>query len=411
VICTDVDKDKIYSLKNGQVPIYEPGINELIANNVKAGKLTFSTDIDEAVQKSEVIFIAVGTPTLEDGSGSADLQYLFLAAKTVAKAMNSYKVIVTKSTVPVGTADKLKELIKQNSEFDFDVVSNPEFLKEGSAIIDFMKPDRIVIGADSQKAAEIMQDIYKPFTRNFHPIIIIDVKSAELAKYASNCFLAAKISFINEIANICEKTQANIDNVRKAIGADKRIGYEFLYNGIGYGGSCFPKDVRALIATAKNSGYVPQFLEAVEKVNEFQKTTLFDKISAHYKDGIQGLTFAVWGLSFKPNTDDMREAPSVNVINALLEKGAKIKAFDPVATENARSIFKDKISYAQNIEDALDNADALIIFTEWNEFRNVSDGLLKLKMKGNVVFDGRNLYDPELMKEQGIIYYSMGRLQ
>ncbi|MDR2427091.1 MAG: UDP-glucose/GDP-mannose dehydrogenase family protein [Endomicrobium sp.] len=408
VICVDMDETKIRMLENGHMPIYEPGISELIADNVKSGKLLFSNDITIAVQKSSVIFIAVGTPAAQDGS--ADLKYVFMAAEAIAKAINSYKVIATKSTVPVGTSEKIRELIKRDSNYDFDVVSNPEFLKEGSAINDFMKPDRIVIGADCAKAAEIMQRIYEPFTKNFHPIIVIDVKSAELTKYASNSFLATKISFINEIANICEKTHANIDSVRKAMGADKRIGYEFFYNGIGYGGSCFPKDIRALISTAKSSNYVPHILEAVEKVNEFQKLTLFNKIVSHYKDKIEGLTFAVWGLSFKPNTDDIREAPSINVINKLLDKGAEVKAFDPVAMNNAKEALKGRIYFMQKKEDALDKADALIIFTEWNEFKNIPNGLLKSKMKGNVVFDGRNLCSSVSMKEQGMIYYSMGRL-
>ena len=407
VICADINKEKIAMLNNGQIPIYEPGLTELIAKNIKEERLTFSCDITESVKKSDVIFIAVGTPM--GSAGEADLSYVFAAAKTIGKALNGYKVIVTKSTVPVGTAEKVKNIIKENTKHDFDVASNPEFLKEGTAIDDFMKPDRIVIGVDSDRARKIMENMYETFTRTFHPIIVMDVKSSEMTKYAANCFLATKISFINEIANICEKTGANIDNIRKGIGADKRIGYEFLFPGVGYGGSCFPKDVRALIFAGQEYGYKSALLTAVEDVNFKQKSVIAKKILNHYSNDIKNLTFAVLGLSFKPKTDDMREAPSITIINSLLEKGAKISAFDPVAVNEAKKIFGDKITYAKNPYAAAENTDALILVTEWNEFRNLSFKKLKETMKGLVVFDGRNIYNPEEAKQEGFTYYAIGR--
>ena len=415
VTSVDIDETKIAMLKEGKIPIYEPGLAELMANNVKNNRITFSTDIDAAVKKAQVIFIAVGTPMSD--SGKADLQYVFSAAEKIAKAMNGYKVIVDKSTVPVGTAEAVRQIIQKHTKHDFDMVSNPEFLKEGTAIDDFMKPDRIVIGSDSPRAAEIMREIYEPFLRTFRPIIQMDIKSAEMTKYAANCFLAAKISFINEISNLCEKAGADINCVREGIGADKRIGYEFLFPGVGYGGSCFPKDVRALIHTAKTLGYETALLKAVDEVNEAQKSSLVEKILTHYgkkpsPDALKGFVFCIWGLSFKPKTDDMREAPSVVIIDKLLDMGACIRVFDPVAMDEAKKIFKkneDAIFYGANQYETAQGADALLLITEWNEFRKVSFEILKEKMKGRVIFDGRNIYSPELAAKLGFTYYGMGR--
>lgn len=415
VISVDIDAKKIAMLNAGQIPIYEPGLSELIGTNVKDGRLSFTTDIDAAVKKASVIFIAVGTPMSDDGK--ADLKYVFSAAQMIAKAMNGYKVIVDKSTVPVGTADGVRDIIKQNTKFDFDVVSNPEFLKEGTAISDFMKPDRIVVGSNSKKASDIMREIYEPFLRTFHPLIQMDIRSAEMTKYAANCFLATKISFINEISNLCEKSGADINLVREGIGADKRIGYEFLFPGVGYGGSCFPKDVRALIHTGKTQNYDTVLLKAVDGVNEAQKETLFQKVLDHYKkkestDALKGLTFCIWGLSFKPKTDDMREAPSVIIINKLINAGAGVQVFDPVAMEEAKKILGDneKIIYSKDQYDAISGADAMLLITEWNEFRRPSLTILKEKLKGKVIFDGRNIYNENLLRKEGFTYYGMGRV-
>jgi UDPglucose 6-dehydrogenase len=415
VISVDIDEKKIAMLKEGKIPIYEPGLAELMARNVKNNRIAFSTDIDAAVKKAQVIFIAVGTPMSD--SGEADLQYVFSAAEKIGKAMDGYKVIVDKSTVPVGTAEAVRQIIKKHTKCDFDMVSNPEFLKEGTAIDDFMKPDRIVIGVDSPKAAEIMKEVYEPFLRTFRPIIQMDVKSAEMTKYAANCFLAAKISFINEISNLCEKAGADINCVREGIGADKRIGYEFLFPGVGYGGSCFPKDVRALIHTAQTFNYETRLLKAVDEVNEAQKSALVEKILNHYgkkpsADALKDFVFCIWGLSFKPKTDDMREAPSVVIINKLLEMGASVRVFDPVAMDEAEKIFKQnspKIFYGADQYDTAQGADALLLITEWNEFRKVSFETLKEKMKGRVIFDGRNIYSSTAAAKEGFTYYGMGR--
>ncbi len=406
VICTDKIKEKIDMLNEGKVPIYEPGLEELIEKNVKEKRLSFTTDIGEAVRKSDIIFIAVGTPQSLDGS--ANLEYVFEAAETIAKNMNGYKLIVTKSTVPVGTQKKIKEIISRYTDFPFDVASNPEFLKEGAAIEDFMKPDRIIIGVESEKAEKILKELYAPFVRTEHPIIIMDPESAEMTKYASNAMLATKISFINEIANLCEKVGADVELVRKGMGFDRRIGFLFLFPGVGYGGSCFPKDIRAIIKMGEERGYEPELIKAVDHVNERQKKKLVEKAVAHF-GSLEKKHFAVWGLAFKPRTDDMREAPSITIINMLLERGATITAFDPEAMKTAREIFGDKISYAETPYDALKEADALFIVTEWNEFRNPDFERMKSLMKKPVIFDGRNLYKLETMKEYGFTYYAIGR--
>ncbi|MDR2708813.1 MAG: UDP-glucose/GDP-mannose dehydrogenase family protein [Elusimicrobiota bacterium] len=416
VICADVDKEKIAMLNSGKVPIFEPGLDEVIARNIKEKRISFSMDIDYAVKNSDVIFIAVGTPMSQ--TGEADLTYVFNAAKMIAKSMNGYKLIVDKSTVPVGTAQKVKEIISKNTKHEFDVASNPEFLKEGSAIEDFAKPDRVVIGVDSKKASQILHDIYEPFLRTFHPLIVMDVRSAEMTTYAANCFLATKISFINEISNLCEKAQADINLVREGIGADKRIGYEFLFPGVGYGGSCFPKDVLALIHTGKSFGYKTKLLEAVDEVNEEQKSVLVNKVLEHFqKENIEGaldgFTFCVWGLSFKPRTDDMRQAPSLVIIDRLIKLGACVQAFDPVAEESAKSIlgnYNGKLVYASSQYEACKNADALLLITEWSEFRKISFETLRQTMKGKVIFDGRNIYRPKNVRQEGFVYYGMGTL-
>ncbi|MDR2771929.1 MAG: UDP-glucose/GDP-mannose dehydrogenase family protein [Elusimicrobiota bacterium] len=417
VVNVDVNVQKIAMLNSGKVPIYEPGLDEMIKRNVEDGRLSFSTDIDGAIKKAEVIFIAVGTPMSD--SGEADLTYVFEAAKAIGKAMNGYKVVVGKSTVPVGTNDKVREIIKQQTKYDFDMASNPEFLKEGSAIDDFMKPDRIVIGTDSPKAMAAMNEIYAPFLRTFHPLIEMDIKSAEMTKYTANCFLATKISFINEISNLCERVGADINNVRKGIGADKRIGYEFLFPGVGYGGSCFPKDVCALIHVGKINDYSMEILKAVDDVNEKQKSILVEKTLKHYKkeaspEALSGLVFCIWGLSFKPRTDDIREAPALVIIDKLLSLGAKVKVFDPAAMKETKKLLGDldgKIIYAQDQYDATKGVDALFLITEWNEFRHISIETLKNNMKGKVIFDGRNIYDKEVLAKNGFTYYAMGQVQ
>ncbi len=407
VICVDNNEEKLEKLRNGVVPIYEPGLEELIKVNVAEDRLSFSSDLKTAVEKSLVCFIAVGTPQGEDGS--ADLQYVYQVAKQIGKSINDYKVIVDKSTVPVGTADKVTEIIKQETAHNFDVVSNPEFLKQGAAVDDFLKPDRVVIGSNSQKATEIMQELYAPFLRTGNPVIIMDVRSAEMTKYASNSFLAVKISYANEIANICEKVGANAEMVRIGMCSDKRIGSQFLFPGLGYGGSCFPKDVKALLKTAKDNGCDTQMLESADSINKLQRKLFVDKILKHFNNDVNGKTFAVWGLAFKPKTDDMREAPAITIINLLLEKGAKIQAYDPKAMESAKYHFADKITYAKNSYDAINDADALLLLTEWNEFRRPDFDRIKSTLKTPLIFDGRNQYDAKRMRERGFTYYSIGK--
>lgn len=418
VICMDVDAKKIGMLNSGEVPIYEPGLEELIKRNAASGRLSFTMDMVKAVRSAELIFIAVGTPPGDDGS--ADLKYVIGAAKEIGKHMNGYKIIINKSTVPVGTGDKVKAAITSLTKHKFDVVSNPEFLKEGAAVEDFMKPDRVVIGVESAKAKEIMQDLYAPLIRKGDRILIMDIKSAEMTKYASNAMLATKISFINEMANICAGLGADIDSVRRGMGYDKRIGFEFLFPGVGYGGSCFPKDVKALAQTALDIGVDAQLLKSVEAVNEHQKSLLSDMIVRHFsgtaglkraksKKPLTGKTIAVWGLSFKPKTDDMREAPSVIIINNLLRAGAVVNAHDPVATNEARKIFKNRINYMERDYEALRGADALAVVTEWSEFRAPDFMKMKKLMKKPVIFDGRNIYTKEELRKLGFMYYGIGR--
>jgi len=407
VICIDSNIEKVEQLKKGFVPIYEPGLEELIKYNVEENRLGFSTDLQAAVKKAQVCFIAVGTPESEDGS--ADLRAVIEVAKEIALAMNDYKVIVNKSTVPVGTAQKVAEVIKANTEYDFDVVSNPEFLKQGAAVSDFLSPDRVVIGSNSLRATAIMEELYSSFLKTENRVIIMDVKSAEMTKYTANAFLATKISFINEIANLCEKIGADIEMVRAGITTDKRIGNQFLFPGIGYGGSCFPKDVKALINIANQFDFSASVLEGVDKVNRNQKTLFLNKILEFFGGDISGKTFAIWGLAFKPKTNDMREAPAITIINELLRRGAKIQAFDPKAMPMAEAIFQDKITYAQNAYDALNNADALLLLTEWNEFRRPDFDKVKESLKSPVIFDGRNQYDRDELSAHGIEYFCIGR--
>lgn len=409
VICVDNDEEKLKKLKNGITPLYEPGLEELILANVSEGRLEFTNDLNYAVKKSIACFIAVGTPSGDDGS--CDLSFVLSVANDIGKAMsecNEYKIIVDKSTVPVGTHKLVEEEIKKNYKGEFDVVSNPEFLKQGAAVDDFLKPDRVVIGSESEKAIDIMREIYNPFTRTGNPIIIMDIKSAEMTKYAANAFLATKISFANEMANISEKVGANADLVRIGMSSDKRIGNQFLFHGLGYGGSCFPKDVQALIKTASDFGIDSDLLKATHKVNVNQRKNFVNKILKHYNNDIKNKTFAVWGLSFKPRTNDMRESPAITIINMLLDKGAKIKAYDPKAMETAKIIFGDKIVYSSNSYEALENADALILITEWNEFKRPSFDKIKSKLKEPIIFDGRNQYDKKRMTDRGIKYISLG---
>lgn len=409
VICVDNDEEKLKKLKNGITPLYEPGLEELILANVSEGRLEFTNDLNYAVKKSIACFIAVGTPSEDDGS--CDLSFVLSVANDIGKAMSEckeYKIIVDKSTVPVGTHKLVEEEIKKNYKGEFDVVSNPEFLKQGAAVDDFLKPDRVVIGSESEKAIDIMREIYNPFTRTGNPIIIMDIKSAEMTKYAANAFLATKISFANEMANISEKVGANADLVRIGMSSDKRIGNQFLFHGLGYGGSCFPKDVQALIKTASDFGIDSDLLKATHKVNVNQRKVFVDKILKHYNNDIKNKTFAVWGLSFKPRTNDMRESPAITIINMLLDKGAKIKAYDPKAMETAKVIFGNKIVYSSNSYETLENADALILITEWNEFKRPSFDKIKSKLKEPIIFDGRNQYDKKRMTDRGIKYISLG---
>jgi UDPglucose 6-dehydrogenase len=406
VICVDKDQSKVETLEAGRMPIYEPGLEELVRRNTHEQRLTFTTNLPEAVRASEIVFIAVGTPQGEDGS--ADLQHVLEVAHQIGKAINKYTVIVDKSTVPVGTAKKVKAAIESETSIPFSVVSNPEFLKQGAAIDDFMKPDRVVIGCDDEKSGEIMRALYAPFTRTGAPIMVMDTPSAELCKYAANAMLATRISFMNEIANVCELVGANAEAVRKAVGSDRRIGPSFLFPGIGYGGSCFPKDVKAMQKSAADAGYDFRILHAVEEVNQRQKSRLVEKMQAHFGD-LTGKTVALWGLAFKPRTDDMREAPAITIVEKLLSMGASVRAYDPEANQTARRVFGDRITYCQHSYEALEGADALAVVTEWNEFREPDFKKMKQLLKSPVVFDGRNIYSPEAMRGLGFQYFSIGR--
>jgi len=406
VVCVDNDLRKIRGLKRGKIPIYEPGLNELVVRNQAEQRLRFSTSLNRSVKNAQVIFIAVGTPEGEDGS--ADLKYVTAVARDLARAMNGYKAIVTKSTVPVGTAARLREVIRRETTHPFSVVSNPEFLKQGAAIDDFMRPDRVVVGAEDPRAAALMQTLYAPFTRTGAPIQLMDCASAELCKYASNAMLATRVSFMNEIANVCELFGADVDKVRHAMASDRRIGPSFLFPGIGYGGSCFPKDVKALIKFSRDEGYRCRILESVESVNASQKLRLIEKMQKHFQS-LNGKTIGIWGLSFKPRTDDMREAPAVVIIDALLRKGARVQAYDPEAEATARRIFGDKISYVPHSYDAVKGVDALAVLTEWNEFREPDFSRMRSLMRHAVIFDGRNVFDVEHIRSEGFTYYSIGR--
>lgn len=415
VLCLDVDPAKIRILEEGGIPIHEPGLLEMVRRNKEAGRLKFTTDIKQAVDFGDVQFIAVGTPPDEDGS--ADLQYVVAAARNIGKYMTTHKIVVDKSTVPVGTADRVsaalaEELALRDAKVTFSVVSNPEFLKEGAAIDDFMRPDRIVIGVSDGRTQEVMRSLYAPFQRNHERLVVMDVRSAELTKYAANAMLATRISFMNELANLAEILGADIEHVRKGIGSDPRIGYDFLYPGCGYGGSCFPKDVKALIKIGKAHQYDLKVLNAVEEANDKQKHVLTEKIRKHFGSDLAGKHFALWGLAFKPNTDDMREAASRVLIQDLLKAGATVCAYDPVAMPEAKRIFKETkgLSFAKSQNQALDNADALVIVTEWKEFRSPDFSLIKQKIKENVIFDGRNMYEPKVVKNAGIKYFPVGRL-
>ncbi len=407
VICVDNNVEKINELKNNIISIYEPGLEELITSNVKENRLSFSCDLDMAVKNSEVCFIAVGTPQGEDGS--CDLQYVFSAAESIAKSMNGYKVIVNKSTVPVGTAKKVQEIIKKHTKHNFDVVSNPEFLKQGNAVDDFLSPDRVIIGSESKKASSIMQEIYSPFFRTGNRIILMDIQSAEMTKYASNSFLATKISFINEIANLCEKVGANAEMVRIGMSTDSRIGNKFLFPGLGYGGSCFPKDVKALIKIGEEKDCRMSIIKAADEVNFNQRNIFINKITDKFGKNLKDYTFAVWGLAFKPKTNDMRCAPSITIINALLEMGAKIKAYDPKSMQLAKNIFDNKIELCKNAYQTLEQADCLLLLTEWNEFRRPDYEKMKSLMNKLVIFDGRNQYEEKRLKEKGFEYYQIGK--
>jgi UDPglucose 6-dehydrogenase len=408
VACVDKDESKIAMLRAGRMPIYEPGLEELVVRNQHEDRLSFTTDLPASVRASTIVFIAVGTPQGEDGA--ADLQHVLAVAKAIGQAMDKYTVIVDKSTVPVGTATRVRATIAAETAHPFSVVSNPEFLKQGAAIEDFMKPDRVVIGVEpnDERAAALMRELYGPFTRTGAPILTMSTESAELCKYAANSILATRISFMNEIANVCELVGADVDHVRKAIGSDRRIGTSFLFPGVGYGGSCFPKDTQALLKSAQDKGYDFKILRAVEDVNDRQKERLVDKIEAHIPD-LTGKTIAIWGLAFKPRTDDMREAPAIPIIERLLERGAHVKAYDPAAAPVARGIFGDRISLCEKSYDALSGADALAVVTEWNEFREPDFAKMRSLMKAPVVFDGRNIYSPEQMRALGFTYFSMGR--
>ncbi|MBL6986070.1 MAG: UDP-glucose/GDP-mannose dehydrogenase family protein [Methylobacter sp.] len=414
VVCVDIDETKIAKLQQGIIPIYEPGLEAMVKENQSEGRLRFTTDIKEAVDHGVFQFIAVGTPP--DDDGSADLQYVLAVAKSIAENMDEYRVVIDKSTVPVGTADKVKALMQQiltnrSKELEFDVVSNPEFLKEGAALDDFMKPDRIIIGTDNPRTAELLKALYAPFNRSVDRVITMDIRSAELTKYAANAMLATKISFMNELANLSERLGADIEKVRQGMGSDSRIGYSFIYPGCGYGGSCFPKDVKALERTAKEQGYYAELLNAVENVNNRQKHRLFEKINKHYQGNLTGKVFALWGLAFKPNTNDIRDTPSRVVLEALIEAGATVQAFDPEALDEARRLYgiKPGLSYCDTPKDALKQSDALVIVTEWKQFRSPDFDALSQQLHDKVIFDGRNMYEPEMVKRSGLAYYAIGR--
>jgi UDPglucose 6-dehydrogenase len=407
VMCVDIDQKKVTDLQNGKIPIYEPGLEELIRRNTANGRLRFTSDLGTAVKEGMVCFIAVGTPS--DIDGSADVRMVLQATADVARAMPGYRVVVLKSTVPVGTADRVRETMSAHTSHPFDVVSNPEFLKEGAAVDDFMKPDRVVIGGNSEHALSLIKELYAPFVRTENPILVMDNRSAEMTKYAANAFLATRLSFINQIANLCDKVKADVADVRRGIGFDRRIGHYFLFPGVGYGGSCFPKDVRAIIRTAEENGAEFSLLQSVEAVNERQKHLLAAKVRAHFGANLHGKKFAVWGLAFKPRTDDMREAPAVVIIEELLAAGAEIAAHDPEALSQAEKIFDKRISYHRTNYDTLTDADALLIVTEWNEFRRPDFKRMRALMKSPIIFDGRNIYEPAEMRQEGFSYYPIGR--
>jgi UDPglucose 6-dehydrogenase len=412
VSCVDIDQKKIDNLKNGVIPIYEPGLDQLVLRNIEKNRLSFTSDLKESLKDSSVVFIAVGTPPGEDGS--ADLSYVLNVAKEIGQLLDHYLVVINKSTVPVGTGYRVKnviesELKKRNCTIDFDIASNPEFLKEGNAIEDFLKPDRIIVGIDSENTRKTIDKLYKPFLLNGHPLLYMDIPSAEMTKYTANALLATKISFMNDIANLCEIVGADVNMVRKGIGSDPRIGSKFIYPGVGYGGSCFPKDVKALINTAEKNGYSLEILKSVENVNQRQKLVLVNKILEHFKGDIVNKTFAIWGLSFKPHTDDIREAPSILIIDELLKKGAKINVYDPVGMKEAKKTLENSVSYCKDAYEALLDADSLVVITEWPEFRMPNYKIMERLMKNKVIFDGRNIYDPFELNEMGYSYYGIGR--
>jgi UDPglucose 6-dehydrogenase len=407
VICVDINEAKVKKMQDGEVPIYEPGLDLLFHRNIEQGRLTFTTVLADAIKDAQIIFMALPTPP--GGDGAADLSYILGAAKDVAKLITDYKIIVNKSTVPVGTADKVKAVFVEHTNIEVDVVSNPEFLREGVAVDDFMKPDRVVLGTKSERAKKLMTELYGPYVRQGNPILFMDERSSELTKYAANSFLATKITFMNEIANLCELVGADVDAVRKGIGSDDRIGKRFLFPGVGYGGSCFPKDVQALVKSSDDYAYDFQILKSVMEVNERQKTILVDKLLKYYKNDIKGKHFALWGLAFKPETDDIREAPALYIIEDLLKNGATVTVFDPEAMENVRNLIGDKVNYAKNPYEALENAEALLIATEWSVFRNPDFEKIENSLKNKVVFDGRNLYDLQKMIDLGYYYNSIGR--
>ena len=410
VIAVDIDEDKIARLKRGEIPIYEPGLSELVARNVAEERLSFTTDFDRAVVSSKILFVAVGTPQGEDGS--ADMSHVLAVAKGIGRAMNERKIVVLKSTVPVGTNRRVKETIASATEHSVGVVSNPEFLKEGAAIDDFLRPDRVVIGAEEPETAEVMEELYRPFVRTGNPILVMDPESAELTKYAANAMLASRISFMNEIARLCEKVGADVSLVRRAVGSDRRIGHAFLFPGVGYGGSCFPKDIRALARTARAAGLELKIVEATETVNEEQKLFLLSKIRRHFGEDMTGKTVALWGLAFKPRTDDIREAPALSLIRGLVREGARVRAYDPEATKEARTQLNDvddHVTYCRKSYEACDGADALVLVTEWNEFREPDFDRIRKLLRHPVVFDGRNIYNPETLKELGFAYFGVGR--
>lgn len=407
VICMDIDEKKINNLKKGIIPIYEPGLEELVRKNAQEGRLEFTTSLKTAVRKSDIIFLCLPTPPSEDGS--ADLSHVLGVAKEIATLANGEKILVSKSTVPVGTVDKIKNLVKKNSKYALEVVSNPEFLKEGTALQDSLKPDRVVIGTRNKKVAAVLQELYDPFVRTGNPILVMDERSSEVTKYAANAFLATKISFMNELANLCEEVGADIDAIRRGIGSDPRIGKQFLFPGVGYGGSCFPKDVKALVRTAEEYGKALTILKSVDDVNENQKGVLLKKLNKHFKNQLKGKQIALWGLSFKPQTDDIREAPSLVIIRELLNAGANVRAHDPIANSMVKPLFGGKVEFFESAYDALRDADALLVVTEWNEFRNPDFSKMIKLMNKPVILDGRNIYDPKEMKEKGFQYYSIGR--